>query len=144
MLEHTARLIQSGVTRNLVIRFPTPDLTADSIRQDLEHIHRLDVVSIDFVKGHAYVSLNSVHLALKAKSCMISRLKYKRTRIEHFPDECDQPLPAIPRKPLSNMSNTLPTRAAKTPFSNRFDAIGWSSQTSCEDDESSLISAAPG
>src|SRR6266852_3194342 len=82
---HIARRISyDGVTRNLVIRFPKPDMNVESIKEDLDHIHRLEVVNITFDNaGHAFVSLNSVYQALIARSCMSSRLKYKgTTRIE--------------------------------------------------------------
>jgi hypothetical protein len=74
-------------------------MTVESIKEDLGHIHRLEVVSIAFGDAsHAFISLNSVSHSLVARSCMSSRLKYRSTRIEFYPDECGQSLPPIVKK----------------------------------------------
>ena len=72
-----------------------PNLTEARIREDLEHIHNLVVISVAFDKGNAFISTNSVHNALFARSCMMSRLTYKGMRIDYYPDECAGPLPKI-------------------------------------------------
>jgi hypothetical protein len=87
--------IIAGATRNIVIHNVSPKITEALIRQDLEHIHNLVVVSVRFRQGNAYISTNSVHNALFARSCMISRSTYKGRRIGFFADECDQPLPRV-------------------------------------------------
>ena len=73
-------------------------MTKQSITDDLEHIHNLQVVDINVIHGEAYISLNSVHNAITARACMQSRLKYKACSIEFYPDECDQPLPDLQKK----------------------------------------------
>ncbi|EXJ58054.1 hypothetical protein A1O7_05477 [Cladophialophora yegresii CBS 114405] len=91
---YLAKLIAfSGLTRNLVIRFAKEEWTAQSIREDLEHIHQLEIVDSFFRNGHAYLSLNSIQHALTARTCMHSQLKYKKLRIDSWPDDCAQPLP---------------------------------------------------
>jgi hypothetical protein len=96
------RIYNNGATRNLVVRFVKADMTEDSIREDLEHIYRLEVVSCHFEFGHAWVSLNSVQQAVTARSCMGSRFKYKGCRIEFYPDDCAEPLPPyVKRQPQS-------------------------------------------
>ena len=48
---------------------------------------------------------------------MSSRLKYKGSRIEFYPDECDQPLPPIVKKHVKRPS---PKKAATVSRMNRF------------------------
>lgn len=85
-----------GSTRNIVIRNGTSkNLTEDGIRDDLEHIHNLIVVSITIDNGDIYISTNSVHNALFARTCMMSRATYKGLKIEWYPDECADALPRL-------------------------------------------------
>jgi hypothetical protein len=69
-----AKSIRSGATRNLVIRQCDPNYTADSIRDDVEHIHNLIVCKVEFRESDCYVSTNSISGALFARTCMSSRL----------------------------------------------------------------------
>ena len=46
----------------------------ENIREDLDHIHNCVVVKVTFGGGHCYISLNSVHNAIYARNCMMSRL----------------------------------------------------------------------
>jgi hypothetical protein len=117
---HLARQIYSnGATRNLVIRFAKPDMTEESIREDLDHIHQLEIVSIRFEFGHAWVSLNSVQQAVTARSCMGSRFKYKGTRIQFYPDECAEPLPPYVRR-QPQPQPALSSKKSGYSFNNRF------------------------
>jgi len=59
----------------------------------MEHIHNLIIVDVTFRQGDAYVSTNSVHNALFARPCMMSRAEYKGCKVEFYRDECDVPLP---------------------------------------------------
>lgn len=90
-----ANKIANGSTRNLVVRGVGGKLTAAQIRDHLDHIHNLVVVDINFQNGDAYISTNSIHNALFARTCMMSRTAYKGLRIEYFPDECAAPLPRV-------------------------------------------------
>ncbi|KIW91859.1 uncharacterized protein Z519_07829 [Cladophialophora bantiana CBS 173.52] len=116
-----AKCIESlRATRNLVIRYVGPNMTADSIREDLDHIHGLEVVNLFFEDGHAYISLNSIRSALTARNCMLSRLKYKRLKIAFYPDECAQPLPPASISPSQKLSDFRP---AGISHQNRFEVL---------------------
>ncbi|KAB8247050.1 hypothetical protein BDV35DRAFT_380120 [Aspergillus flavus] len=84
--------INTGASRNLVLYNVHPNVTEWLIRKDLDHIHNLIVITVKFKNGNAYISTNSVHNALFARSCMMSRLTYKGMRIAFYPDECAEPL----------------------------------------------------
>lgn len=71
-------------------------ITESVIRQDLEHIHNLIVVSVKFSQGNAYISTNSIHNALFARSCMMSRYMYKGMKIGFSADECAGAFPKVP------------------------------------------------
>ncbi|KAL2044630.1 hypothetical protein ABVK25_012300 [Lepraria finkii] len=75
MAGHIARRIQNGATRNLAVRFVKPSMTPDTIQEDLDHIHNLDVVDIVTANGHAYISTNGVGWAVTAKTCLASRFE---------------------------------------------------------------------
>lgn len=111
-----------GATRNLVIHHAKPDVTSQSIRDDLEHIHQLEVVEIKVIGDEVYISLNSIHNAVTARSCMQSRLKYKGYRIDYYPDECDQPLPEVPRRAVRKF-DPLQAEASNPRSSNRFQML---------------------
>ncbi|KAL4914690.1 hypothetical protein BDW62DRAFT_137045 [Aspergillus aurantiobrunneus] len=106
--------IGNGATRNLVIYNVNPNITEGLIRKDMEHIHNLIVISVKFRHGNAYVSTNSVHNALFARSCMMSRLTYKGMKVAFYPDECAEPLPKISSVPkrvsVSKKPTSLPNR----------------------------------
>ena len=71
---HVASKISMGATRNLVVHGYDNRHTEDVVREDLDHIHNLVVVKIEFVGGNCYIELNSVHNAIYAHQCMQSRL----------------------------------------------------------------------
>lgn len=71
---HVASKIGSGATRNLVIRRCDPRITEEALREDLEHIHNLVVIKVAFIGSTCYISTNSVHNAMFARTCMMSRL----------------------------------------------------------------------
>ncbi|ETS76025.1 hypothetical protein PFICI_12969 [Pestalotiopsis fici W106-1] len=109
---HVAGKIGQGATRNMIIRRCGPDHTVDSIRDHLEHIHNLVVISIDFIGSSCYIKTNSVHNAMFARTCMMSRVTYKGSKIEWDVDECAQPLevsrkPSVP-KPLQSLATKPP------------------------------------
>ncbi|KAK4547788.1 hypothetical protein LTR36_000746 [Oleoguttula mirabilis] len=115
------KVLSNGATRNILIRHASANgLTETQIRDDMEHIHNLVIIDIHYRNGDAYMSTNSVHNALFARTCMMSRTTYKRCKIEFFPDECDVPLPAPTFK-----TRVPPTEAVKKniPLANRFDLL---------------------
>jgi hypothetical protein len=71
---HVAGKIAQGATRNLVLRRYDARHNEDSIREDLDHIHNLVVVKVDYIGSDCCISLNSVHNAIYARMCMMSRL----------------------------------------------------------------------
>jgi hypothetical protein len=94
--------------------------TPDSIRNDLEHIHHLEVVDVTTLAGgHLLVSTNDVSLAVTARTCMSSRLKYKGSRVEFYPDECWEPLPPVVRQTPQG----VPQSPKKKTFTNRFEML---------------------
>ncbi|KAI8937028.1 hypothetical protein NX059_006248 [Plenodomus lindquistii] len=128
---HVANKIAGGATRNLVVRGAAAKLTADQIRDHLDHIHNLVVVDINFKNGDAYISTNSVHNALFARTCMMSRTVYKGLRVEYYADECADPLP--PRttrvRPPIRYGQMKPM-----PVVNQYAILGAGSDDESEDD----------
>ncbi|KAI2630426.1 hypothetical protein GGS21DRAFT_524171 [Xylaria nigripes] len=121
---HVANKLATGTTRNLIIRRCGAHHTEDSVREDLEHIHNLIVIKVEFIGGSCYIKTNSVHNAMFARTCMMSRAKYKGSKIEWDIDECDQPFEVI----LKPSTKPSPQRVApaKTPMAairNRFDML---------------------
>ena len=136
MSGHVANKIGIGATRNLILRGAHPNLTEERIREDLDHIHNLVVISITFQEGDILIELNSIHNSLFARTCMTSRATYKGLRIDWYPDECAQPLP----KPQFNFKkeNRAPSPAKRaTPAPNRFQMLvmDGTEDSSSEDDE---------
>ncbi|KAK7737014.1 hypothetical protein SLS53_006770 [Cytospora paraplurivora] len=117
--KRVTRQISSGATRNLVIRRCDPRFTEESIREDLDHIDKLVVIKVDFMGGSCYIKTNSVHNAMYARTCMMSRAKYKGSRIDWDVDECaqpyEQPAQARPRK-----DNLAAKKADAMTMANRF------------------------
>lgn len=97
---HVANKIAMGATRNIVVRGGAERLSEQIIRDDLDHIHNLVVIDVAFREGDAFISTNSVHNALFARTCMMSRGLYKGLKIEWFPDECAALLPRTPASSL--------------------------------------------
>ncbi|CAK7223329.1 hypothetical protein SBRCBS47491_005171 [Sporothrix bragantina] len=95
LLGHVSHKISNGATRNLVIRQCNPRVTEALVREDLDHIYNLIIISVTFADGDCYISTNSVHNAMFARSCMMSRIT---CRIEWAPDECEQALERIAPK----------------------------------------------
>ena len=128
-----------------MIRNIQPSITEDRLREDLDHIHNLIIIDITFRHGDAYLELNSIHNALFARTCMMSRAMYKGMRIEWYPDECAQPLP----KPLSaaKKENSAPAPPKKANvMMNRFQMLNLDGggtddgSSSEEDNDTSILS----
>ncbi|KAF7556124.1 hypothetical protein G7Z17_g1574 [Cylindrodendrum hubeiense] len=117
---HVAHKISVGATRNLVIRNCDPNNTEETIREDLEHIHNLVVIQVDFVRGDCFIKTSSIHNAMFARTCMMSRAKYRGSRIQWAADECAEPLAQVPVPRRSSAP------AVKTPanhMTNRFQLL---------------------
>ncbi|PYI30150.1 hypothetical protein BP00DRAFT_426736 [Aspergillus indologenus CBS 114.80] len=123
--------IYNGASRNLVLYSVHPNVTEWVIRKDLEHIHNLIVISVKFNNGNAYISTNSVHNALFARSCMMSRFTYKGTRIGFYPDECAESQGKVPIGPRHGVQDASVGKS--TSVLNRFHIL---SLDGADDDES--------
>lgn len=118
---HTAHKIGLGACRNLVVRYCNPNHTERKIVDDLEHIHNLVVIHVEFIGGHCFISTNSVNAAMFARTCMMSRLKYKGSRIEWGVDECAQPLHKLPNARSRQAEAT--SKQTQTYATNRFELL---------------------
>ena len=134
----------SGATRNVIIRNIHSSITEERIRDHLDHIHNIVVISVSFENGDAYISLNSINNSLFARTCMMSRLTYKGMKIEWYPDECSQPLPKIQHAPKKE--NLPPPQPKKfTSAMNRFQMLnmdndGTEDSSEETDEEPTLLS----
>jgi hypothetical protein len=125
---HVSNKIAGGATRNLVVRGVGGKLSADQIRDHLDHIHNLVVVDITFREGDAYISTNSIHNALFGRTCMMSRTAYKGLRIDYYPDECSAPLP----RPATKVHVAPSTALKPKPIMNAYALL----DTGSDDDDS--------
>ncbi|KAG9379428.1 hypothetical protein A1F94_009784 [Pyrenophora tritici-repentis] len=132
---HVSNKIANGATRNLVVRCIAGKVTADQIRDHLDHIHNLVVVDIYFQKGDAYISTNSVHNALFARTCMMSRTTYKGTRIEYYPDECAEALP----RPTKTQNPVSRAPVKPMPVVNQYALLDTGSDDDSQSDEESYM-----
>ncbi|KAL8772341.1 MAG: hypothetical protein Q9209_002553 [Squamulea sp. 1 TL-2023] len=131
---HVASKLRVGATRNLVIRSVKPNITEQRLREDLDHIHNLIVISVAFEGGDVYLSLNSIHNALFARTCMMSRAMYRGMRIEWYPDECALPLPKMANTTRKEM--VPPPKPKQAPMVNRFQMLNVDDDVT--EDESSV------
>ncbi|KAL7626901.1 hypothetical protein AAE478_003675 [Parahypoxylon ruwenzoriense] len=119
---HVASKIAIGATRNMIIRRCDPRITEDAIRDDLEHIHNLVVIKVDFSGSSCYIKTNSVHNAMFARTCMMSRAKYKGSKIEWDVDECERPIEVIPKAQFKQQKSRQPKKPA-VGMRNRFASL---------------------
>ena len=128
-----------GASRVLKIRNAPQSLTDERLRLDLDHIANLHVEKTFRTNGGKDVqcNLNSVCVALFARTCLRSRAYYKVTQIEFGVDECATPLPDYhtqfakgprqkdsPKQPYANRYNALPAEdAPRQPHPNRFHSL---------------------
>lgn len=114
------------------------------MREDLDHIHNLVIIDISYQKEDMHISLNSIHNAIFARTCMLSRLTYKGSKIEWSPDECSSPLPKQPLLPkkenAAQQARGINTGNKTKTGNNRFqmlnmDGNGGSSDGTLEDNE---------
>ena len=90
-----------------------------------------------FKGGDAHVSTNSIHNALFARTCMMSRTAYKGLRIDWYPDECAGPLPQ-PQKSRNFASPVRPGASKPVATINPYNLLNADgSDTSSDDDEAS-------
>jgi hypothetical protein len=131
---HVSNKIANGATRNLVVRGVGSKVTTAQIRDHLDHIHNLVVVDINFRNGDAYISTNSIHNALFARTCMMSRTAYKGLRIEYFPDECAGPLPRVKAHVPAQ-----PAVSKTKPITNTYAVLDTGSETESDSENESYL-----
>ncbi|KAF5578302.1 RNA binding Nrd1 [Fusarium subglutinans] len=139
-----AHHIRKGGSRNFVIRKRDPNLTIQAIRDDLEHIHNLHVISIEFEKDSCFISTNAVHGAIYARTCLQSRVEYRASRIEWYADECAQPFQTISSEFHAPVPDVKPQRSVipahpsrKELMGNRFQLLDLSDSEGSNGDDSS-------
>ncbi len=64
----------TGASRNIVIRRCPRSVSAEGVARDLDHIHNLFVVKIEFIGNNCYVGTNSIISASFARTCLMSQL----------------------------------------------------------------------
>ncbi|KAG6364849.1 hypothetical protein INS49_006453 [Diaporthe citri] len=109
---HVASKVGIGATRNLVIRRCDPRFTEQGIKDDLEHIHNLVVIKVEFIGGSCYIKTNSVHNAIK----------YKGSKIDWDVDECNQPF-ATTAQPKARQQTPTNSRTNGGAMTNRFNLL---------------------
>lgn len=140
--QHINRKVANGATRNLCIRgAASRGLSEQRIRDDMEHIHNLVIVDITYRNSadDAYISMNSVHNALFARTCMMSRSTYKGCKIEFYPDECDVPIPPPVQRPTAPQQKSMGGKNFET--LNRFGMLGLDDGGSSDEENRGPITA---
>lgn len=104
-------------------------VTEEQIRDHLDHIHNLVVVDVYFRGRDVHISINSIHNALFARTCMMSRTIYKGMRFDWAPDECAAPLPppAMKARPLD-----MPPPASQLSTKNTYAILDTGSEVDSE------------
>ncbi|KAI3337057.1 hypothetical protein HD806DRAFT_475528 [Xylariaceae sp. AK1471] len=132
---HVANKLAGGASRNMIIRRCGAQHTEDSVREDLEHIHNLIVIKVEFVGGSCYIKTNSVHNSMFARTCMMSRAKYKGSKIEWDLDECDQPFEVVQKTSVKSLPQRGPPAKTHTGTRNRFDMLRLDDDDNHESDD---------
>jgi hypothetical protein len=65
--------IRGGATRNFIVRDCDPYQTPEGIKDDVEHIHELRVLSVEFHGRDCYIKTNSISGAVSARTCLSTR-----------------------------------------------------------------------
>jgi hypothetical protein len=104
----------------------------------MEHIHNLVVISVTVVRHDIYISTNSVHNSLFARTCMMSRALYKGLKIEWYPDECAAPIPKITEPlptPAVPQKNSMSVKQPKMSSSNLYSLLDLDGSDAEEDSD---------
>ncbi|CEJ59187.1 hypothetical protein PMG11_07820 [Penicillium brasilianum] len=122
-----------GVSRNLVIKKVNAQVTEATLRQELDHIHNLTIISIQFEDGNAYISTSSAGGALYARTCLKSRALYKDMRIDFYEDECAESFPKI-RRPAA-VAFPRASKKYQSPVYNPFELLSQDEFEMDQDDD---------
>lgn len=135
---HAVGKINGGATRNLIIRGVNKARhTEESIREDLDHIHNLVVIKVEFIGNDCHIKTNSVNYALFARTCMMSRGKYRGTKIEYGSDECAQPyeVDQLSKPQIPQRREAPPLRKGSSNLANRFEVLNIDGEESDDEGE---------
>ncbi|KAJ9131144.1 Negative regulator of differentiation 1 [Coniochaeta hoffmannii] len=133
---HAIGKISGGATRNLVLRnINRSRHTEESIRDDLDHIFNLVVIKVEFIGYDCHIKTNSINYALFARTCMMSRGKYRGTKIEYGPDECAQPYDIDRPTKLQAPRREAPPLRKGSNMSNRFQLLNIDGEDSDEENQ---------
>ncbi|KAM3081054.1 hypothetical protein ACMFMG_005010 [Clarireedia jacksonii] len=133
---HVANKVAIGATRNLVIRHCASRHTEQTIRDDLEHIHNLVIIKVTFKGDDAFISTNSVHNALFARTCMMSRSTYKGAKIDWDRDECAAPLE---KRQEARSEFPITKKKKDLPVVNRFQLLNMDGEENDSDTENAEV-----
>ena len=137
--------IEGGATRNLLVKGMDSIFDEQRVREDLEHIHNLVVVEVypSETGNGMVVSLNAIHLALYARTCMRSRTLYRKAQITYYPDKCanipisqtqqDSSSALKPRQENPRLRSTA-SQAKESSSANRFSSLALSDSEASEID----------
>lgn len=133
--------VNSGkLTRNILIQRANSGITEALIRKHLDHIHKLDVLSVDIDGDEVRISTNCVTGALFAKTCLMSRSMYNGMWIGFYPDECAEPLPDTPGPGYVTEPRSKAAIVPKGPLYNPYDLLSdgemFPGETDTEDERS--------
>lgn len=84
----TRQIQNEGTSRILRLRNVPPAITPDVLRADLEHIANLHIERLTQKGREIVCNLNSVGVAMFARTCLRSRATYKGAVIEYGVDDC--------------------------------------------------------
>ncbi|CRK13732.1 hypothetical protein BN1723_001992 [Verticillium longisporum] len=140
---HVSHKIGSGATRNLIVRRCSPEVTAESIRDDLEHIHNLVIIRISFEAGSCFIQTNSVYNAMFARTCMMSRYKYKGSKVEWDADGCTAPLESLVVSKTQARAAAAWSKVELTAMANRFHILDPGGLSSEDTDETDTFASQP-
>jgi len=104
----------------------------------MEHIHNLIVISVNVVRHDIYISTNSVHNSLFARTCMMSRALYKGLKIDWYPDECAAPIPKITEPlptPSALQTSSMSMKQPKMSSSNLYSLLDLDGSDAEEDSD---------
>jgi hypothetical protein len=101
----------------------------------MEHISHLVIVDVKFREGNAYIYTNSIGYATFARTCMMSRVRYKGCRVWFFDDECDVALPQRKVASFVPPSKAVKQKTLKPVVPNRFGLLNTEGTEAGSDEE---------
>ena len=125
-------LEEHHASRNIVLRDMyasmkgqlEPEEEVQALCDHLKHISDLEIVSVDTINGHTFISLNGIRQAINARHCISHTGKYRKVKVSHWLDECDGPLPQPVQKECQEREPFEYERKVSRPtYLNRFEPL---------------------